>query len=86
MEEELSKEKKERLEDQKDITNTMQVMTDAIRSGIRFLTEEQDCSSQVSKKISASKVGQLVKRNAIAAGLNYSSSGTASLVSSPTKR
>lgn len=64
----------------------MQEMTNAIRSGIRFITQEQDWSSQISKKISSSKVGQLVKRNTRAAGLDYPSSGSASLNTTPAKR
>lgn len=82
----LIKKEQERLDDQKETNKRMQEMTDAIRSGIRFITQEQDWSSQISKKISTSKVGQLVKRNARAAGLDYPSSGSASVTSTPMKR
>ena len=74
------------MEDAKDTTKKMQEMADAIRSGVRWLIKEQDWNSQISQKVSASKVGRLVKRNAREAGLDYPSSDSASHGSTPEKR
>ncbi len=85
--EEKEKALEEKEKDYKEMHNKMnkkmQDMADAIRAGINFITREQDWSSQLSQKISASKVGQLVKRSARTAGLDYPSSGSNSLNATP---
>ena len=83
LEKALEEKEKEYKEMHNKMNKKMQDMADAIRAGINFITREQDWSSQLSQKISASKVGQLVKRSARTAGLDYPSSGSDSFNATP---